>query len=460
VLGAADLAHSRARDEVRFQERLATQAHRTAVAAETVGRRLTDELREKRKQLEAEQRRAEAVRAEAASTRGTHEAARRALALVQERLSTAAGACRDDEQVAARLRDQSTAAKALVDEQRDRVTSLEADLARHADMERAAASQIARLRESAEAAATVEDRARIALQRLESELLPLEERLRDEDGRYTAHRATHHAATQRLAEAQAACDAAHRDLESAVREQEVLRAQVSAELRCELEDLPDGPVPYGAVARVRALRAELTAAGPLNARAEEDYSSASERLTFLQTQSADLRDGVARLRSIIEDANATVRERFASTVEQLDTHFSQYFERLFDGGSCRLVAEYDARGLPSGVEVRAQPPGKRTRDLALLSGGERALVAMALLFAMLRVRPVPFCLLDEVEAALDEANTGRFGAILREISQTTQFLVVTHNRGTMLHADRLYGVTMSDAGISTIASLELSGTAG
>jgi chromosome segregation protein len=168
-----------------------------------------------------------------------------------------------------------------------------------------------------------------------------------------------------------------------------------------------------------------------------------------------LREGVARLREIIAEANATVRERFATTVEQLDQQFSVFFERLFDGGSCRLVAEYDEAGLPTGVEVHAQPPGKRTRDLALLSGGERALVALALLFAMLRVRPVPFCLLDEVEAALDEANTGRFGAILRELSASTQFLLVTHNRGTMLHSDRLYGITMSETGVSTAASLEL-----
>src|SRR5207248_8718626 len=106
-------------------------------------------------------------------------------------------------------------------------------------------------------------------------------------------------------------------------------------------------------------------------------------------------------------------------------------------------------------DVQAQPPGKRTRDLALLSGGERAQVALALLFAMLEVRPVPFCLLDEVEAALDESNTGRFGAILRELCLGTQFLLITHNRGTMLHADCLYGVTMGETGISTTVSLEL-----
>jgi chromosome segregation protein len=107
------------------------------------------------------------------------------------------------------------------------------------------------------------------------------------------------------------------------------------------------------------------------------------------------------------------------------------------------------------MDMQVQPPGKRTRDLALLSGGERALVALSLLFAMLRVRPVPFCLLDEVEAALDEANTGRFGEILRELGASTQMILITHNRGTMLHADHLIGVSMAETGVSTMMSMSL-----
>lgn len=460
MLDAADLALSRTRDEVRFQERLVYQTNRAVVAANTVRRRLAEELTAKRQRLVGEQSRSDSVRAEAEVARSVHETARRELVEAQQRLSTAAAACRDDELAASRLRDRVAAAQRIVAEQRGRVASIEDDLARYAIRERAAVSQIAELRTAVEAATSGEERARIAVQRNEADLRPIESRLHDEDARYAAHRASYHEATQQLARAQAAHDAAHRDHETVMREIDVLRAQVSAELRCDLDELGAEPVPHGAMARVRALRAELSAMGPVNARAEEDYTSAGERLTFLRTQSADLREGVARLRSIIEDANATVRDRFTSTVEQLDKHFIRYFVRLFGGGSCHLSPEYDERGLPAGVEVRAQPPGKRTRDLALLSGGERALVAIALLFAMLNVLPVPFCLLDEVEAALDEANTGRFGAILREMSETIQFIIVTHNRGTMLHADRLYGITMSEAGISTIASLELAGSPG
>src|SRR5439155_26230858 len=139
----------------------------------------------------------------------------------------------------------------------------------------------------------------------------------------------------------------------------------------------------------------------------------------------------------------------------LETSFVTYFRTLFGGGTCALRATYDAEGMPSGVEVSAQPPGKRAQDLALLSGGERAMVALALLFAMLAVRPVPFCLLDEVEAALDESNTGRFVEILRSLSQSTQFVLITHNRGTMVQADTLYGVTLGEAGVSQVASLAL-----
>ena len=320
-------------------------------------------------------------------------------------------------------------------------------------------AEIAALRDAVESAAAAEQRAVTSLQSLENRLRPLETCLQEEEARFTAQREAYHRATQQLAQAQAVCDTARTELEAAVRELEVLRAQVAAELRCGLEELPDEPVPYGSLARVKTLRAQLAAMGPVNARADEDYAGVGERLTFLRAQSTDLHDGVARLRAIIEDANATVRERFATTVEELDKQFSGYFARLFGGGSCRLVAQYDEHGLPSGVEVSAQPPGKRARDLALLSGGERALVAMALLFAMLKVRPVPFCLLDEVEAALDESNTGRFGAILREMSRDTQFILVTHNRGTMLQADRLYGVTMSEAGVSNVVSLEMQGEA-
>jgi len=169
----------------------------------------------------------------------------------------------------------------------------------------------------------------------------------------------------------------------------------------------------------------------------------------------DLREGIARLRAIITEANGTVRERFGAVAGELDAQFRLYLQQLFGGGRGELTALYDEAGLPSGLDIAVQPPGKRTKDLQLLSGGERALVGLALVFAMLAVRPVPFCVLDEAEAALDEANTLRVGEALRALSAQTQFIVVTHNRGTMSQADSLYGVTMSESGVSQVAGLRL-----
>jgi chromosome segregation protein len=245
-------------------------------------------------------------------------------------------------------------------------------------------------------------------------------------------------------------------LQRADHEVENVTAGLQADLAREPVDLPPPvPPPPGLQGRVRALRGQLAAFGPVNARAPEDYAAARERQEFLQAQAHDLREGMARLRGLIAEANATVRERFGSVAAELDTQFRLYLQRLFGGGKGELTALYDEAGLPSGLEIAVQPPGKRTSELALLSGGERALVGLALVFAMLAVRPVPFCVLDEAEAALDEANTLRVGEILRALSARTQFIVITHNRGTMSHADALYGVTMAETGISQVASLRL-----
>ena|GEM_PF-1075641 len=454
ALSTADSGASRARDEARFHERLVLEARRTASAALPLTERLATDFSDKRALLEAEQLQLAAARDESDSLGQASGACQLALNGAVERVAGAQAICRDAELMAARLHDRLTSAIKLVDERQRHVTNIERDVARHAEQERSMTASVAALDRARREAVAREAAAAKSLSAIEAELRPLEARIHDEEGRYAELRAAVHLAGESLALAQSAYDTARRDLDSVSRETEILRAQVASELGCELEELPVAVPPHGAIGRVKALRAELSAIGPVNARAEDDLTGVEDRLGFLRTQATDLREGVARLRSIIEEANSTLRERFTATVAQLDAQFAVYFSRLFGGGSCRLTAEYDAVGMPVGVEVSAQPPGKRTRDLALLSGGERALVALALLFAMLRVRPVPFCLLDEVEAALDESNTGRFGSILKELSATTQFLLVTHNRGTMLHADRLFGVTMSEAGISITASLE------
>jgi chromosome segregation protein len=211
--------------------------------------------------------------------------------------------------------------------------------------------------------------------------------------------------------------------------------------------------------RIEALRARLRRMGPVNALAPAEYATLLERHDFLQTQMEDVRAAVTTLREAISDLDVTMDERFSATFEGIAREFGAAFTRLFGGGSARLElvgAENDGgpeRGARRGVEIIAQPPGKRQLHLQLLSGGERALTAAALLFAILKHRPRPFCIMDEVDAALDEANVVRFREALLELAAGTQFVVVTHNRGTVEVADTLYGVSMGDDGGSRVLSL-------
>ena len=213
--------------------------------------------------------------------------------------------------------------------------------------------------------------------------------------------------------------------------------------------------------RVAELRGEIRALGPVNLEAMEDLTEERERHDFLVSQVADLETAEQQLRQAIGDLERRIRERFDETFELVNTAFSEYFERFFGGGTAALTLveaapddESDEPG-DAGVDVRAQPPGKRISSLAMLSGGERALTSVALLFALLSVNPAPVCVLDEVDAALDDANVGRFVQTLRELSDRSQFIVITHNRGTIEAADAIYGVSMGDDSTSRVLSLRL-----
>ncbi len=206
------------------------------------------------------------------------------------------------------------------------------------------------------------------------------------------------------------------------------------------------------LAQLRRRYHELGAANPF---AVEEYREARERLETLEAQQADLRSAIARTRSLIDELNDMIADQFRSTFRALEAAFDQRFQQLFGGGFARLALT-DPNDLPAtGVEIVARPPGKKAQALAMLSGGERALTAVALLFAMLEVRPVPFCVLDEVDAALDEANVGRFADALESLADRTQFIVITHNRGTIERADALYGVTVGQDSVSRVISLRL-----
>ncbi|MFI4943611.1 MAG: chromosome segregation protein SMC, partial [Burkholderiales bacterium] len=214
----------------------------------------------------------------------------------------------------------------------------------------------------------------------------------------------------------------------------------------------------GARTRVTELEERLEAIGPVNLVADEEYRELDERVTFLRTQPDDLTASIKDLEKALRGMTRTAQDRFAQAFEEINTHFGRIFERLFEGGRAelRLVeAEEGGDPLDTGVELMAQPRGKRLQAVSLMSGGERALTGLALLFAIFYFRPSPFCVLDEVDAPLDDANIHRFLRVLRELTTQTQFLVITHNRKTMEAADILYGVTMEEPGLSKLVSVNL-----
>lgn len=211
----------------------------------------------------------------------------------------------------------------------------------------------------------------------------------------------------------------------------------------------------GLEAELATTKATLDRLGPVNVLAMEEFDEQEERHGFLVTQRADVANSVTRLRQTIREINETSSERFLATFVEVNGAFGEVFQRLFRGGEAemRLMDEDDV--LESGIEIVARPPGKRLQNIQLMSGGEKALTAVALLFALFRTKPSPFCILDEVDAPLDDSNTLRFVEMLREMAQDTQFLVITHNKLSMEVAGTLYGVTMEERGVSRLVSVEM-----
>ncbi|MFC4404609.1 chromosome segregation protein SMC [Gracilibacillus xinjiangensis] len=210
--------------------------------------------------------------------------------------------------------------------------------------------------------------------------------------------------------------------------------------------------------KVKLIKRSIEELGTINLGAIDEYDRIKERHDFLTKQQADLVEAKRTLYDIIAEMDEEMTKRFESTFAQIKEEFHQVFKKLFGGGKAELRLTDPSHLLTTGVDIIAQPPGKKLQQLGLLSGGERALTAIALLFAILRVRPVPFCVLDEVEAALDEANVTRFAQYLKHYSSETQFIVITHRKGTMEEADVLYGVTMQESGVSRLVSVKLEET--
>ena len=203
------------------------------------------------------------------------------------------------------------------------------------------------------------------------------------------------------------------------------------------------------------LKNEIRSIGNVNIAAIEEYSEVSTRYEELKTQYDDITLASGQLVSIINELDAGMRKQFKEKFALIDKEFNKVFSELFAGGSGKLELEEGEDILEAGISIISQPPGKKLQNMMQLSGGEKALTAISLLFAIQNLKPSPFALLDEIEAALDDSNVDRFAHYLHKLSDRTQFIVITHRRGTMLNSDRLYGITMQEKGVSTLVSVNL-----
>ena len=207
--------------------------------------------------------------------------------------------------------------------------------------------------------------------------------------------------------------------------------------------------------QVSEVRGKIKALGNVNVSAIEEYAEVSQRYEFLRAQVGDVETSKAELQKLIAGLSDEMRAMFSESFAAINRNFGRIFAELFGGGTARLYLEDEADVLGSGISIEVAPPGKIIRNLSALSGGEQALVAISIYFAIFGVNPAPFCVLDEIEAALDDVNVTRFAQYLRRISSETQFIVITHRRGTMEEADVLYGVTMQEDGVSKVLKLDL-----
>ncbi len=324
-------------------------------------------------------------------------------------------------------------------------------------------------------------RIRMEIKKMEEEMQNLEEDAQRKEGELSQFREM----LEKFVEEKAALDIKLREKQSSIKEVQeqvfqLTQQQGKMESRAEKYEmeiesiverlLEEYELPYSEAAaikpneefdyqeaslKIRSLRDQIRALGNINIDAIEEYKNVKERFDFLTTQTNDLEKARKELEAVIHEMLQIMQSRFADQFQIINQNFNRVFVSLFGGGRANLTLTDPSNVLESGIEIEAQPPGKKLQSLSLLSGGEKAFTAIALLFAILDVRPTPFCILDEIEAALDDVNVYRFADYLKHYSDKTQFIVVTHRRGTMETANILYGVTMQERGISKLLSLDI-----
>lgn len=212
---------------------------------------------------------------------------------------------------------------------------------------------------------------------------------------------------------------------------------------------------HGTGKEVEKLKEDIRNLGSININAIDEYRAVGDRYEFLKTQKLDLEDSQASLEKIISDMVELMKIQFSQNFELINKNFGEVFVELFGGGRAELVLSDAENVLESGIEIEVQPPGKKLQNMMLLSGGERAFTAIALLFAILKLSPSPFCILDEIEAALDDVNVYRYADYLKKFAKDTQFLIITHRKGSMEAANTVYGATMQEHGITNLVSMRL-----
>ena len=237
---------------------------------------------------------------------------------------------------------------------------------------------------------------------------------------------------------------------------ENLTENIRQDYGAEIDTLTAEPLLPEDEERLNELKTKIQELGQVNLGTLEEYEELSTRYEFLSKQQEDLSKSIAELEEAITKINSTTKKRLREAFEELKVKFSEVFVKLFGGGKAELIMTDENNILETGIDITAQPPGKKFQNITLLSGGEKALTALSLLFASFLIKPTPLCILDEADAPLDDSNTARFANMLRELSNTIQFIVITHNRVTMEASDYIYGITMEEPGISKVISMQLS----